>query len=189
MSANPLPRLTGDAYLAMDRAAEWKSEFHDGEMFPIEAVSLRHARILMNLMRATDPGLRLKSCEGLPGPLRVRVSATQYVYPDFQIVCGKPELTDENDDTVINPKVVIEILSPSTAGYDHSAKFELYRRLASLEEYVLVSQAKQIVEVFTKQSERLWSLAIVEGEDQNVCLQSVGIEFPLASLYDGLDSA
>ena len=187
MSANPLPRLSAGEYLALDRTAEWKSEFHDGEMFPIEAVSLRHSRILRNLMRAVDPGLRSKSCEGLPGPLRVRVSGTQFVYPDFQIVCGNPELTDEHADTVTNPRVVIEILSPSTAGYDHGAKFELYRRLASVEEYVLISQSSPMAEVFTKRSEHAWSLTIIDALDQPVRLQSIGIEFPLAELYDGVD--
>jgi Uma2 family endonuclease len=189
MSANPSPGLTADEYLALDRIADWKSEFHDGEMFPIEAVSLRHATILRNLVVLTESRLRASKCLGLPGPLRVRVTATQYVYPDFEIVCGKPQLTDEQEDTLLNPKVVIEILSPSTAGYDRGAKFELYRQLASLEEYVLVSQVKPMVEVFTKQSEHQWSLTIVRGELQVVRLQSVGIEFPLAGLYDGLDSA
>ena len=136
----------------------------------------------------TESRLRASNCIGLPGPLRVRVTATQYVYPDFEIVCDKPQLTDEQEDTLLNPKVVIEILSPSTAGYDRGAKFELYRRLASLEEYVLVSQFKPMVEVFTKQSEHQWSLTIVDDASQIVRLQSIGIEFPLAGFYEGMES-
>jgi Uma2 family endonuclease len=189
MSANPTPDLTAEAYLAIDRAAEWKSEFHDGEMFPIEAISLSHSRILDNLVFALRPRLRANGCEGLPGPLRVRASVSKYVYPDYQIVCGKAELTDEQADTLGNPKIVIEILSPSTADYDHGGKFELYRQLQSVEEYVLISQSEPKVEVFTKQSERMWSLTIIDGPEQPVRLQSVGIEFPLAELYDGVETA
>ena len=188
MSANALPRLTGEAYLAMDRAAEWKSEFHDGEMFRIEAVSFNHAVVGVNVAASLKVRLAGTGCRALGAPLRVRVSPVQYVYPDFQIVCGRPELTDENPDTLVNPKVVIEILSPSTEGYDHGAKFELYRRLSSVEEYVLISQSKPMVEVFMKQSEHSWSLTIFDGLQQLVRLQSVGIEFPLAELYDGVES-
>lgn len=189
MSAHPTPRLTAADYLAMDRAAEWKSEFHDGEIFPMEAVSLRHSTILRNLVVITEQRLRGSGCIGLPGPLRVRVSATQFVYPDFEIVCGEPQMTDEQQDTLLNPRVVVEILSPSTAGYDHGAKFELYRRLSSLAEYVLISQSRRMVEVFTKVAEDRWSLTIVEGDGKPVCLQSVGVDFPLADLYESLDVA
>jgi Uma2 family endonuclease len=189
MSADPTPNLTAEAYLAIDRAAEWKSEFHDGEMFPMEAISLRQSRILDNLIFALRPRLRANGCQGLPGPLRVRASASKYVYPDYQIVCGKAQLTDEQADTVVNPKVIIEILSPSTADYDHGGKFELYRGMQSVDEYVLISQTEPQVEVFTKQSERQWSLTIIDGPEQPVRLHSVGIEFPLADLYDGVDTA
>ena len=187
MSANPLPILTAEAYLAMDRSAEWKSEFHDGEMFPMEAVSLRHSLIFDNLVGALRPRLKAIGCRGLPGPLRVRASVSKYVYPDYQIVCGKPQLTDEHADTLINPKVVIEILSPSTTGYDHGPKFDLYRRLPSVEEYVLISQSEPQVEVFSKQGEKSWSLTIIDNAEQAVRLQSVGIDFPLSELYDGVE--
>ena len=187
MSANPLPRLTAEAYLAMDRAAEWKSEFHDGEMFPIQAISLRHATIATNIVGTLRSRLRSAGCTILTGPLRVRISPTQFVYPDYQIVCGKAQLTDENSDTVTNPKVVIEILSPSTANYDHGEKFDLYRRLSSMEAYVLVAQAERKVEVFSKQSESVWALTIVASPDQLVRLKSVGIEFSLDELYEGVE--
>jgi Uma2 family endonuclease len=187
MSANPRPRLTADEYLALDRSAEWKSEFHDGEMFPIEAVSLRHATIATNVVRSLGAKVRAAGCTMLTGPLRVRISPTQFVYPDYQIVCGKAQLTDENEDTVTNPKIVIEILSPSTANYDHGEKFDLYRRLSSIEEYVLIAQAERKVEVFSKQSESLWSLTITAGSDQSVRLKSVDIEFSMIDLYEGVE--
>ena len=119
--------LDPESYLAQDRAAEWKSEFQDGEMFPIEAVSYRHSTIAANLVFALKLRLRAVGCSIQPRPLRARVTPSKYLYPDLQIVCGNPELTDEHADTLVNPRVVIEILSPSTADYDHGGKFELYR--------------------------------------------------------------
>jgi Uma2 family endonuclease len=186
MSAHPLSRLTAEDYLATDRAAAWKSEFHGGEMFPVEAAGLRHATLLRNLVVLTDLRLRDSECLGLPGPLRVRVSASHFVYPDFQIVCGRPELTDEMADTLLNPKVVVEILSRSTADYDHGAKFALYRSMPSVVEYVLVSQATMQVEVFTKRTENAWALRIVAEAGQAVLLEAVGLEFPLEELYRGV---
>jgi len=153
----------------------------------MEAVSLNHARILGNLIVGMHSRLRPKDCRGLPGPLRVRGSDSKYVYPDFQIVCGKAQVTDEHADTVTNPKVVVEILSPSTADYDHGAKFELYRQVPSIEEYVLISQSSAKVEVFTKQSEHTWSLTIFDGPEEPVRLQAVGVEFPLAELYEDVE--
>lgn len=189
MSANPLPILTAEEYLTMDRAAEWKSEFHDGEMYPMEAVSLKHAAISMNLAAALSLPLRSAGCIAYGSPLRLRVSPTQYVYPDVQIVCGKPQITDERSDTLMNPKVIIEILSPSTADYDHGAKFEFYRKLPSFEEYVLISQSETQIEVFTKQSGNLWSLTIINARDQAARLQSLGTEIPLADVYYGIETA
>ena len=102
------------------------------------------------------------------------------------IVCGKPIVTDEHRDTITNPKVILEILSPSTADYDHGGKFELYRLLSSLEEYLLVSQDKPLVKIFRKQSPNDWCLQIVSAMDAPVRIQSRGIEFPLGELYEGI---
>ncbi|MBI2684970.1 MAG: Uma2 family endonuclease [Acidobacteria bacterium] len=187
MSGNPSPRLTEEEYLALDRVAEWKSEFHDGEMFPIEAVSLRHSLILDHFAGAVRSKLRAEGCQGLPGPLRVRASASRFFYPGYQILCGKAQLADENQDTVVNPKVIVEVLSRSTADYDHGAKFSFYRQLSSLEEYVLISQFERKVEVFTKQSDHYWALSIFDPENSIVQLASIGIDFALADLYDGID--
>ena len=187
MSANPLPQLTAEIYLAMDRAAEWKSEFHDGEIVPLETGSLRHARIVTNGILAIGPRLRVNGCEILASPLRVRVSPSQFVYPDLFIVCGKPELSDEHADTVTNPKVVIEILSPATADYDHGAKFELYRCHPTIEEYLLISATEPKAEVFTKRSENSWWITYIDRLETSVRLQSLGIEIPLAEFFDGVD--
>jgi len=183
----PIPRLDAETYLALDREAEWKSELHDGEMFPIEAVSLQHSRILVNLVGTLRPHLRAKGCEGLPGPLRVRISELKFVYPDYFVVCGKAQLTDELADTVTNPKVVIEILSPSTANYDQGKKFRFYQQLSSLTEYVLIAQEKARVDVYTKENEEEWRLRIYEGPGKSAKLESIGVELPVAELFDGVE--
>ena len=108
--------------------AEVPSEFHDGEMFPIEAVSVAHARLSKKVLAWFDNNLSGTGCEVLGAPLRVRVSPTKFVLPDLLVMCGAPALTDEHQDTITNPKVIIEILSPSIADYDYGRKFALYRR-------------------------------------------------------------
>ena len=179
-------KLSVEEYLVLDRQAERNSEYHDGELFSIIDATRQHSTIAFNLGMVFGPRLRKGDCQGQMSPLRLKVSSTQYVFPDFMIVCGKPILMDEHRDTITNPKVILEILSPSTADYDHGGKFELYRLLSSLEEYLLVSQDKPLVKIFRKQSPNDWSLQIVSDMDAPVRIQSLAIKFPLGELYDGI---
>lgn len=186
MGAAAIPKISVEQYLAIDRAAELKSEYHDGEMFPMVAGSYRHSVISSNA--AFELKGRLPAgCRASVAPLRVRVTASKFVYPDLVIVCGKPVLTDEQQDTLTNPKVIVEILSPSTADYDAGGKFRLYRELPSFEEYLLVSQEIQMVEIFEKAPDGTWNLRTVRGAGAVVRVNTLEIEFPLASLYAGLD--
>jgi Uma2 family endonuclease len=118
-------------------------------------------------------------------PLRVRVSPTTFVLPDIVVICGKPVLTDEHHDTLTNPKVIVEILSPSTA--DYGQKFILYRGLASFEEYLFVAQDKPRVEVFRKTPDKRWLLTTHEGLDTVVNVESLGVSFQLAEVYDRVE--
>ena len=111
-------------------------------------------------------------------------SPTKFILPDLLVYCGKPALTDEHQDTITNPKVVIEILSPSTRDYDYGEKFWLYRRLPSFEEYLLVSQSEPCVEVFRLTPEREWLLATYQGLEAVVPVPSLGISIPLAGIYE-----
>jgi Uma2 family endonuclease len=187
MGAAPVAKLSVEEYLALDRAAEVKSEYHDGEMFPMESVSWAHSRISVKVGGWLDRQLSNKPCEVAGASLRLRVSPTKYLIPDFIVVCGKPTLTDEYQDIVTNPKVIIEILSPSTMDYDFGGKFHLYRRLSSFEEYVLISQDKVRVEIFRKASDNQWMLRTYEGLDAVVTLESVGVSLPLAEVYGGVE--
>lgn len=187
MSAAPIPRLDGETYLALDRKAEWKSELHDGEMFPMEAVSVNHAAIDINVSAVLKARLAGTGCRAYGSPLRVQISKSRYVYPDFQIVCGKVDVIDGLEDTVTNPKVIIEILSPSTAGHDRGKKFQFYQQVPSLAEYVLISQDQPRVEVFTKQADEVWTLHFFDGAERTAKLESIEVELPLAELFDGVE--
>ena len=186
MGAIPKAKYSVQEYLDLDRKAERKGEYHDGEIFPILDATVAHSRIAANLGLVFIPRLRGTGCQSQQSPLRVGVSATQFVYPDFLVVCGEPNLTDEQQDTLTNPKVIVEILSPSTADYDHGGKFALYRSLPTFEEYVLIAQDKPMAEIFRRQSPDDWSLQIVTNPQAVVQLRSIGIEFPLREIYEGV---
>ncbi len=170
----------------MDRNAELKSEYHDGEVFPIEGVTLGHGMIASGTAWSLRSRLGGTPCRVASSPVRVKVSPTKFVYPDLLVFCGKPLLMDDRSDTITNPKVIIEILSPSTEGYDYRKKFSLYRLLPSFEEYVLIAQDEPRIDVFRKAPNDEWILATYQGSDSIAKLQSLGIELPLAELYAGV---
>ncbi|MBI4905766.1 MAG: Uma2 family endonuclease [Acidobacteria bacterium] len=186
MGVAPIPRFTVEEYLELDRKAELPSEFHDGEICPIESSTVEHAQIVPNVTKALLSSLDTGQCKVLASSVRVRVSRTNYVYPDVFVVCGKFEFTDEKVDTVTNPKVVIEVLSPTTANYDYGGKFAFYRRLPSLVEYLLVEQGEPKVEVFRKQPDDSWVLKTYDGMGAIVPVTSLEIELPLADIYKGI---
>ena len=144
MSAAQKTLLTPAEYLARERAAEFRSEFYRGEMFAMSGASWAHSVIKDNLAWETRNQLQGGPCRVVTSDLRVKVSATGlYTYPDLLIVCGEPEFEDEVFDTLLNPRVIVEILSDSTEKYDRGTKFTQYRQLSSLQEYVLVAQDRR----------------------------------------------
>lgn len=187
MSSLAVPKISVEQYLAIDRDAEVKSEFHEGEMFPVDSVTLEHAAIVANTTWRVAEQLSVTPCQVLSQPLRVRVSVARFVYADLLVVCGRPELTDEVRDTITNPKVIIEVLSPSTEGYDYGPKFGFYRKLPSFAEYLLIRQDQAKVEVFRKSEGAGWTLSTYEGLDATVPVQSIGINLRLSDLYSGVE--
>ena len=131
--------------------------------------------------------LQGKGCEVFSAPLRLRVSPTKYVLPDLMVICGSPKVTDEHQDTITNPKVILEILSPSTTGYDYGLKFRLYQLLASFEEYILVSQDEPRVDRYRKTARDRWDLSIYTGLDAVVPIDSLSLSLPLAEIYHGIE--
>lgn len=149
--------LKPDQYLEAERKAEYKSEYFAGEVLAVVGASREHNVIATNLIGILHAQLRDRSCETYAGDMRVKVAPTgAYVYPDVVVVCGVPELEDEENDTLLNPTVIVEVVSPSTESQDRGRKWEHYRRLPSLAEYVLVAQDRRRVEHYTRQENDTW---------------------------------
>ncbi len=175
---------TPEEYLAMEREAEGKNEYFNGVIYAMSGASRRHNLIGGNIFGEIRNQLKGRPCESYMGDMRVKVSPTGlYTYPDVVIVCGEPRLEDAHFDTLLNPTVLIEVLSPSTSAYDHSAKFAHYRRLESLREYVLIEQDVLLVEHYTLQGE-LWTLRDYRERRDILRLESIGCEVPLREIYD-----
>ena len=184
MSAVPKPFLTPQEYLSRERRAETKSEYLRGEMFAMSGASREHNLIVGNVSRELGQQLRQRPCEVYQADMRVKVSPTGlYTYPDVTVVCGEPQFEDAEVDTLLNPTVLVEVLSPSTADYDRGGKFAHYRRLASLQEYVLISQDGPLVEHYVRQDSDQWLLTEQRGLEDMLVLPSIGCRIPLAEIY------
>jgi Uma2 family endonuclease len=179
--------LTPQEYLERERAAETKSEYYGGEMFAMAGASLRHGTIVLNLAAELRSSVKGKPCAVYSTDVRLAAGATGlYTYPDVMVICGKPAVIDAHLDTVTNPVVIIEVLSPSTEGYDRGRKFELYRAIPSLMEYLTVSQDKMHMEIHTRQPDDTWLLRDVRDSGP-VKLQSIGVELQLADIYERVE--
>jgi Uma2 family endonuclease len=188
MLAIPKKKLSETEYLAIERAAEFKSEFYNGEMFAMSGASRQHNEIKENL--SIEIGSRLKggSCRTYSSDQRVKIDRTGlYTYPDLLIVCGQPIFDQEHGDILFNPQVIIEILSKSTESYDRGKKFLHYRRLPSLREYVLVSQERKLVERFVRQPDETWLLTTFDDPDGEFVLSTVPVRVPMADVYRGVE--
>ena len=185
MAAQPQPRLTPEQYLELERAAEFRHEYYNGRMYAMAGGTLNHVVIIGNLTRELGNGLRKRPCLVMPGDMRTCVSLDAlYTYPDIVVVCGEPHCFDNRKDTLLNPLVIIEVLSPSTEAYDRGFKSAQYRKLESLQEYVLVSQAEPRVEVYRRQPGNEWLLSESIGLDAACTFRSIDCSVSLADVYD-----
>lgn len=177
-------RISPEEYLATERRAETKSEYLDGEVFAMTGVTRRHSLVTTNLVRELSQKLIDRPCEVHANDLRVLIPATGlYTYPDVTVVCGEPRFEDHEVDTLLNPILIVEVLSPTTEAYDRGKKFEHYGTIESLAEYVLVSQAAPRVEQFVRQDGGHWLFTATSGLDAKVLLPSIGCEVALAEIY------
>ncbi len=182
--ASPQARYTPEQYLTLERKAEFKSEYVNGMIIALAGASRSHSLIAFNLAGVLRAQLVGRACEAYVSDMRVRVAATGlYTYPDVVVACGDIRFEDERTDTLLNPTVIVEVLSPSTEAYDRGEKFAHYRRLESLQEYVLVSQDKIRVESFVRQGAQ-WLLSEVSGLDETVRLESIVCNLTLRDIYD-----
>ena len=180
----PSRHLTEAEYLEIERAAEFKSEFFDGEMFAMAGGTPRHSLIGTNLTSEFRDRLRAKPCVPYNADLRIKIEATGLLtYPDLSVICGPLQFAAGTDDTVVNPTVLAEVLSDSTEAYDRGKKFEHYRQIASLQEYLLVSQTEPRIEQFMRQVDGRWLLNEAVGLEAQLELPSLRITISLAEIF------
>jgi Uma2 family endonuclease len=187
MSSQSKTLLTTQEYLAFEREAEYKNDYYKGEVFAFAGASLRHSRIAANILANIYEQLRHGHCSAFSSDLRITIPQTpHYTYADVVIVCGEPQLEDNFKDNLLNPTVIVEVLSPATESYDRGKKFESYQRIASLMEYVLVSQDIPRVEQFLRQANGRWLYAET-SMDGTVDLTSIHCKLPLSDIYDKVE--
>jgi Uma2 family endonuclease len=188
VQAQPTYHLTPEEYLRRERQAETKSEYWDGQVYALAGASQRHTIIVANILALAVTQFKGRSCTVHASDLRVKVRPTGlYTYPDIVIVCGRAGFEDRNRDTLLNPTVIIEVLSTSTEAYDRGTKFEHYRALESLSDYLLVSQESPTIEHFERMHEDKWLLSTHKGLDAVVLIVSAGCNLPLAEVYDKVE--
>ncbi|HEX3582641.1 MAG TPA: Uma2 family endonuclease [Thermoanaerobaculia bacterium] len=184
MTTDPAIRLSPEEYLRLERAAEWKSEYIDGEMFAMAGASPRHGFIVGNLVRELGNLVRQGPCNVASSDLRVATDVHRhYTYPDVVVICDPLEFVDGHRDTVTNPTLIAEVLSESTQNYDRGEKFERYRAVPSLAEYLLVAQDRTHVELYTRQPGGEWVLREWNDGGAEVELASVHCRLRIAEVY------
>ena len=188
MSLQRQPRLTPEEYLALERAAEYKSEYYAGEIFAMAGASERHVTIVANIMYLLVGQLKGRPCKAYSTDMRLKVSPTGlYTYPDIIVVCGAPVFADEQKDTLLNPTVLMEVLSESTEAYDRGKKFDHYRTLVSVSDYLLISQDQLKIEHFVRQADNRWLFSAHGSLDNVVEITSIACALPLRDVYDKVE--
>ena len=173
-------------YLEMENAALEKHEYYQGEVFAMSGAKTPHNMVTSNLMAGLGIRLRGKSCKPFGSDMRVHVEAnTLFTYPDISIVCGDIITLNNDDYNVLNPSVLIEVLSPSTKDYDRGGKFKLYRDISTLKEYILIDSLSINIEVFRLNETNHWELEEYRLVTETLKLQTVQAELPLVEIYEG----
>lgn len=184
MSTQKARKLTEKEYLQIERKAEFKSEYYNGEVFALAGASLEHNRISKNITKSLSNQLNNKPCESFQSDLKVKEQTSGlFTYPDIVVICGEPVFYDQEKDTVTNPTVLMEVLSPSTEGYDRGFKFELYRKIKSLKDYLLISQEKTSIEYYTRLSDGSWNLKEYTDKSQSIDIKSIECSLDLNEVY------
>jgi len=182
VASHPVSKLTGEQYLNIERAAEFRSEFLDGEMFAMSGGSTNHARLQQNLSGELYVALRGSPCEAFGSDFRVKVSGRMYTYPDVSVVCGEPRVA--GDDNLLNPVVIFEVLSPSTERHDRGLKFQHYRTIDSLQDYILVHQDQVRIEQYTHRPDHTWTLRDYQLQQEHLKIDSIGVSIVIERIYD-----
>jgi len=188
MASQPKTRYTPEEYLALERSCEAKHEYYNGEIFAMGGATKQHVSIMTNLVYELQSQLRDGPCQVYSTDLRVRVAPTGlYTYPGVILLCDEPRFNDEQQDTLLNPGLIIEVLSESTKDYDRGGKFELYRTIDSFVEYLLIAQDRPHVEHHTRQPDGSWILHETNNLENTIQFKSVPCSLRLSEIYNKID--
>ena len=180
--------ISEEIYLETERIAETKTEYFNGELRLLPRLNRNHNAIVAAIIGEVGQHLKGKKCSYFPSDIRVHNKANSlYTYPDVTIVCGKEEYLDGEFDTLLNPTVIFEVLSPSTEDYDRGTKFKLYRSLPSLQNYVMVSSTEQLAEVYTREGET-WVLTTAKNNDGILYINAIYFDLKLEDVYAQVDT-
>lgn len=187
MVAQPKPKLTAAEYLALEREAEVRHAFLDGDVFAMTGASRPHNLINMNISACLHGQVRAKGCEVYTSDMRVHIPETGlYTYPDIVVACGEPRFEDAELDTLLNPTLIVEVLSPSTEDHDRGGKFVHYRSIDSFVDYLLVAQKQVHVEHFARQPDGRWLLTETHDPASTIELESIHATLTVRDIYDGV---
>jgi Uma2 family endonuclease len=176
---------TPEEYLELEEAAEYKSEYINGQIIPMAGGTINHNRISVNLSAALNFAFRQQDYEVFMGDLRLWIpQKLTYTYPDVMILAGEPEFFNNRKDIILNPQIIVEVLSKSTKGYDSEDKFQAYRTISTFQEYILIDQTRIHVEQFSKTGKKQWTLREYDEEDEAIALTTVPFEISLQDLYN-----
>jgi len=185
MASLPKYNVSPEEYLVRERKAEFKSEYLDGVVYARAGASPRHNLIVANIIIALGGQLKGRPCKVYPSDLRVRVSnPKRFFYPDVSVVCGDDEFADEERDVILNPTLIVEVSSESTAAFDRGKKFLSYQQIGSLQEYILVSQDEILVEGYARQGDDKWLYTKITSLEGRLTLPSIECELALQDAYD-----
>ncbi len=185
MSTVPKHFLTPEEYLHREQDAEFRSEYFRGEMFAMAGASANHNLIVLNAGASLREQLKKMPCRVYPSDLKLRIEATGfYTYPDLSVVCGEPQLESNGGDVLLNPVVLVEVLSDSTEAYDRGKKFEHYRTIPSLKHYVLVAQDRHSIDCFSRKPDGSWVLTSCQTLVEKVELEAIDCQLTAAEVYD-----
>lgn len=183
LSQKPM-QMTEDDYLVFERESEMKHEFLDGEVLAMSGGSRSHNRICVNLIRLLSTQLQGGECEVFSSDMRVKIASGKYTYPDLSVVCGEPQFSDDDVDNLLNPTLIIEVLSPSTEGYDRGKKFQHYRAMPSLKMYLLVAQDQPCIEQYILPESGIWRFSDVTGLESHLNLDELNCELNMSEVYE-----
>lgn len=177
-------KMTAAEYLAFERGSDIKHEYIDGHIYAMAGGTREHTLITGNTFASLHSQRKGRSCEVYHSEMRVRVSSIKYVYPDVTISCSTPEFADDAKRVLLNPDIVIEVLSPSTEAFDRGDKFQYYRSIPSIQHYLLISQDKPRIEGYQRQKSGLWTFKDAIGLDSNFKIEVLNFTLNLLDIYE-----